>query len=86
MEDTYEIEDNVPMPDKSRGTLGGVLYQTLDTLEVGQSFVVTGIEEGRRLHHATTYIHKRTDKQFTRRKLIDDRGQTINAWRVWRLK
>ena len=75
MTQTYEIEEGIPAPTNAAGKPKGRLRLTLETLQIGESFVVPS--KGER-GHATTSARSIGIKVRT--------ASVSHGYRVWRVK
>lgn len=81
----YQIEDNVPIPElRTRTRSDTALADTLNALEVGQSFVVTDKYDIHRVSELIVRLKRTTNKRFTTRQLA--KGEPHGGKRVWRIE
>ena len=73
----YKVEKGIPIPPRTGGIVGSK-FDFLDTMEVGDSFVVTGKNEVPRVFQAMKARNMRMSQ-----RLIKRGDNKTTKWRVW---
>ena len=74
----YKVEKNIPIPPRGQVRNSSLKFDFLDTMEVGDSFLVTGKNEVPRVFQAM----KARNMRMTQRMVKQGNAKTT-VWRVW---
>lgn len=74
----YKIEKNIPVPPKGQVRNNGLKFDFLDTMEVGDSFLVTGKNEIPRVFQAMKVRNMRMIQ-----RIVKQGNAKTTVWRVW---
>jgi uncharacterized protein (DUF2249 family) len=84
----YQIDDNVPYPGRiwaDEAHQKDEIFKIMDALEIGQSFIITELEERNHATYLKYKIQKRTNKQFRTKMCAHGAGSGF-ATRIWRVE